>query len=58
MKIYEVELEYKGTNIAKCMLKTLIVVASDIEEAIKKAKEIDYDYEIVSVKKEEGDVII
>lgn len=58
MKIYEVELEYKGTNITKCMLKTLIVVASDIEEAIKKAKETDYDYEIVSVKKEEGNVII
>ena len=56
MKIYEVELEYKGTSIEKCMLKTLIVVASDIEEAIKIVKETDY--EIVSVKKEKGDVIM
>lgn len=58
MKIYEVELEYKGTSIEKCMLKTLIVVASNIEEAIKKVKETDYDYEIVLIKKEEEGVII
>lgn len=58
MKIYEIELEYKGDDLNQQLLKTLIVVASNIEEAIKKVKETDYDYEIVLIKKEEEGVII
>lgn len=59
MKIYEVELEYRpvnGYDNEKTILKTLKVLASDIEEAIRKAKETDY--EIVSAKEEIESVVI
>ena len=59
MKIYEVELEYRpinGYDNEKMILKTLKVLASNIEEAIKKAKETDY--EVVSAKEEIESVVI